>query len=354
MRYLLLLAALVAAALGYSGYYIFVARGFEDGIAGWVAQRRAEGLQAGYAGLERSGFPFRVILRLEQPRLAAPTRPARPEWRAERIAVVIQPWDLRHALIDLSGRGTLAADGADGRYTLAYDVAEGLASHQVDGHGRLLRFSAVLKRIALSEARTGMQAKLAKAELHARQPDAGAVDLVLRLQDLAIAPETWPPAYRPLAGFGPEVQHFAADLSIEGAPPPEADARAWLARWREAGGDIELHRLELTWGEVRIEAEGTLALDREMRPIGALTAKVTGYEHLLDAAVALGQMRAKDARTANSVLAILARAGGGRLSVPLTLQDGIVSLGPVPLARLAPLFPPADRNPAPPSPGPPQ
>lgn len=350
MRYALLLVAVVAAALGYIAYYVVVLDGFEEGIARWVAERRAEGMEAGYADLRTHGFPFRIVATLGEPALALPMTPRAPEWQARRLALVVQPWSFRHLIVDLSGEGRISAIDGGERRRLDYAVGHGRASYQVDPDGRLERLSAELGEVTLAEAARGRQLSLAQGELHARPAAAAQIELALKLEGLAVDPESLAPDERPLPAFGPEIALLAAELTVNAVPPPTGDARAWLARWRDAGGDLDLQRFKLTWGEVDIEADGTLALDAELRPIGALTARVRGHEHLIDAALAAGQMRAGDAKTARSVLDILAQAGGGVLSVPLTLQDGLVSLGPVPLARLAPLLPPAGQSPGPASP----
>jgi len=349
MRYLLL-AALVAAALGYVAYYVVVLDGFEQGFATWVSERRSEGLEADYAGIETHGFPFRVVATLNRPALAAPTAPAAPAWRAERLAIVVQPWNLRHLILDLSGRGRISAEGGDERHRLDYAVDEGRASYQVDADGRLGRLSVELAEVVLREAVDGLELFLARGQLHTRPAGEKAVELALRLEKLAVDPARLAPERRPLPAFGSEIALLAAELTVKDLPPAGGGPAAWLAEWRDSGGSLELRRFKLTWGEVDIEADGTLALDEALRPIGALTARVRGHAHLIDAATATGQMRERDAKTAKSVLDILAKAGGGVLSVPLTLQDGLVSLGPIPVARLAPLLPPGGQSPAPASP----
>jgi hypothetical protein len=353
MRYWLLIGAVILGMAGYLLLYRNVTAGFVAGLDTWLEARRAEGAEASYGGLTHEGFPFRIVVRLDSPRLALPEVPPRPLWQASRLALVLQPWDLRHLIFDLSGQGRLEADDGARRRRLDYDVAEGLASYQTDTAGRLLRLSVDLRQVALDEP-GGAAATLARGQLHVRPGESGAIETALQLDNLHLDTDRLPEALRPLPAFGPEVALLQVDASIEGAPPLAGDPRSWLARWRDQGGDLQLRRLKLTWGEVDIESTGTLALDAEMRPLGALTAKVKGHEHLIDAAVAAGQMRRKDAQIAKAVLGTLASAAGGVLSVPITLQDGVASLGPVPIARLQPLFSPVARNQAPPSPAPPQ
>lgn len=349
MRYGLLIAAIILGLAGYVLFYFHVAAGFVGGVDAWIEARRAAGAEADYRGISREGFPFRVVVRLDGPRLALPEAATRPLWQAERLSLVLQPWNPRHLIFDLTGSGRIEVGDDERRHRVDYDVAEGLASYQVDAAGALLRLSADIRQVKLDEA-GGNAATLARGQLHLRPGEAGALDLAFQLDSLRLDTERLPPSARPLPAFGPEIALLQGDMSIEGAPPLDGALRPWLERWRDDGGDLQLRRLKLTWGQVDIEATGTLALDSEMRLLGALTAKVVGHEHLIDAAVAAGQMRHKDAEIAKAVLGTLAAAGGGVLSVPITLQDGVASLGPVPIARLMPLLPPDARSQALPSP----
>jgi len=353
MRYWLLTGAVALAAVGYVAFYMHVAGGFVAGIDVWLEARRAEGIEAGYRRMARDGFPFRVVVRLAEPRLALPEEPPRLAWQAERLALVLQPWDLRHLIFDLSGSGQLQADGDDGRRRIDYGVADGLASYQTDAAGRLFRLSADLQQVALDEVGGGA-ATLARAQLHVRPGEADSLDAALQLDRLRLDGARLPEAAGWFRVLGPEVMLLQADLGLESAPPFRGGIGAWLERWRDGGGDLQLRRFKLVWGEVDIEATGTLALDEQLRPLGALTARVKGHEHLVDAAVAAGQMRRRDGETAKALLGLLARSAGGVLAVPVTLQDGVASLGPVPLVRLAPLLAPDDRSQAPPSPAPPR
>ena len=63
-----------------------------------------------------------------------------------------------------------------------------------------------------------------------------------------------------------------------------------------------------------------------------------GRGRLIDTLAWAGLLSAGQTLGARALLDVLAAAGGGTLSVPLTLQDGLVTLGPVAIARLAPLF----------------
>ena len=49
-----------------------------------------------------------------------------------------------------------------------------------------------------------------------------------------------------------------------------------LIQWRDKGGTVEVTRLNLDHGPLRLNGEGTFALDRDLQPVGTLTVRVEG------------------------------------------------------------------------------
>jgi hypothetical protein len=151
--------------------------------------------------------------------------------------------------------------------------------------------------------------------------------------------------------LGREVDAVELDATLMG-PLPDGDYPEAVLRWRDEGGVVEVRRFALDWGEVRVEASGTLTLDAATRPEGAFSAKLWNHRKLLAEMVAAKAMSPDDARLAGAALDLLAAAGGGAVSAPVTAQNGKLWLGPVAVARLSPLLPDAVRSPAPASPAP--
>jgi hypothetical protein len=92
------------------------------------------------------------------------------------------------------------------------------------------------------------------------------------------------------------------------------------------------------WGPLNLDGSATVALDEHMQPMGAGTARIAGYAATLDALVATHVINARAALAAKAVLGLMARtpADGGApvVEVPLTLQDGALSVGRIPLGRM--------------------
>jgi hypothetical protein len=120
---------------------------------------------------------------------------------------------------------------------------------------------------------------------------------------------------------------------------PQGPRREALHRWRAAGGKLEIQALSLVWGELSLNGHGTLVLDRELRPEGRITTRVRGLPKTLDRLADAGVIKRNVAATIKFALLALAGAGGnGEMVVPVTLRDGSLYLGPVPLLRLSPVL----------------
>src|SRR3546814_16122804 len=67
-----------------------------------------------------------------------------------------------------------------------------------------------------------------------------------------------------------------------------------LRTWRESGGILDLSTIGLQWDGLKLEGNGSLAVDRQMRPLGAMSGQIYGAAHGIDALQALGRMTDKE------------------------------------------------------------
>lgn len=113
-----------------------------------------------------------------------------------------------------------------------------------------------------------------------------------------------------------------------------------LAEWRDGGGILEVTLLKISWFPIIGEAKGTLTLDKNMYPLGAFSSQISGYQDALADMVKLGWIKKKKAAGASFVFDLLSvpdESGARRLTVPITLQNGRISVGPAPLLKLQPV-----------------
>lgn len=318
----IVIAIAVAAALGAVGWHL-LARQIEGQLLAWAELRRAEGYSLAWQSLSVTGFPTSFVLTIAQPRLA------KDGWSGEASALHATwlPW--RMDRIDLSAL-RLVVTGPDTAVSVEkvsgiITIENGLATQLiVDGN-------AAAARLLTDDLGRAERARMVIDRFDPATKDWQGESLAGKLTLWQAQPA--PPFAAQLLFPDP------FDLELEGAIKGPI---ASLAGWRDAGGTADFTRLQLAWGPLRLVGDATLALDAQMRPLGAGTAKLQGLAPVLDRLVAKGQIRAPEASIAKIVLGLLAQPtanGSLEVSVPLTAQDGKLFLGPVAVATLRPLAP---------------
>jgi hypothetical protein len=340
----LALTVAVATAAGWTGYWYYAAGALEHGVAAWAAERRAEGMSAAFGGIEVMGFPLRWDARVRDPLLAGRSAPAAGaaggpawEWRGSEMVAAFRPWNRRR--IDLRFPGTHQITlPFDGRAVTVFASAEWAAGTlELGGAGTRARADFEARSLALVAEEGGASLAIERGVFTGLTHPPGepayrsaTVELAFAGEGLELPPESEPPLGRRIAAL-------EAEASVLGVWPG-GPLRASAAGWRDDGGTVEVHRFYVNWGPLRIEAGGTLALDGDLQPMGALTATIRGFAETIDALVAARAVRPADGAAAKIVLALLAKEpkGGGEpeITVPVTAQNGRLYVGSVALLRI--------------------
>ena len=74
------------------------------------------------------------------------------------------------------------------------------------------------------------------------------------------------------------------------------------------GGTVEITSIDLRWGAVQITANGTLALNNELQPVGAFATQIAGLESFVTALENSGVLSPSDAAIVRITLSVLTRS----------------------------------------------
>lgn len=320
----------------------WVARGrLIDTLAAEAEALRAQGWQVAYSVDETSGFPLAVEAELTQVQILRPGPRGDLAWSGDRVTLV---WSLlrpNSTSIRLPADSTLKLASAHGTLSGRLRLEEGeihLSGPRVGGRLMVMLDQPMLtvdaphptvlraERLSLD-----LQDLAARGRDHLVATAQGAVTL-----ERFTAPQLTPLLAEPLS--------LSAGLTVMGDAPAALTSPAF-AEWRDEGGTVELRRLSLALGGFALDGEGTLTLDRLMRPLAAGTAKVRGFVEGIDRLIAVGLVTERDGRLARLLLSAVAttdpQTGQPSLSVPVTVQDGWLLLGPSRLVPVPPLPLPA-------------
>jgi hypothetical protein len=304
---------LLAVAGAYTAYWFLTANRLQAGLDKWAAERRMQGYDLAWSKEAIAGFPlaFRIVLADASIARGNSYRVTVPE-----ISGTAAPWNLSHWRIAAprGGDGTLqGVDASIAAQSLSGDVLLGADASDL-----------TVSILGLAGAGAAAGELTAHVTLPRITPR-GHRDLGLAAS-VQLFHLTLP---KPVTALGDTIENVAADFRIMGGLPP-GDWRQALAAWRDDGGTVELTQGDLQWGPLRLEVDGTLALDGGMQPIAALHASIVDHAALLDAAVAAGMLPARNAVLVKLVLDIIASRGadgGTRLTAPVTVQDGKFAIG---------------------------
>ena len=332
-------AILLVAAAAYTATWFVLAGEVRAGIQRGSQDWRAAGYEVSHAEPDLSGFPLSLRVRIDAPSIGRGSGSQAWRWRGESITLSMRPWNLKRIEVRLNGAHEITV-GQDGtrRYSLAAASATSVITLG-DGN-RLERVKAAFAALEVRERDWTGPLQIGRLRLDGlgyRRAGLGsrATDVTLVIEDAALlaAPE---------GPLGKTIARVRADITILGALP-ERPLEAAMAAWRDDGGTIELRGLIVKWGPLDLSADGTLALDSQLRPIGALSASIAGVDEAVASLVAEGSIGAAEAaavRVAFNLFARLTSSAGDRLNVPITAQDGRIFIGPVAVARIGPLTAP--------------
>ena len=350
MRFFGIYALIAVAVAGYSGYWFILADRAEAVIDAQAAAWHDDGLVLSYDERRVHGYPYRLSSEFKGFALvkagdgAGDRASGAWRWRGEQLTIHGEPWNLRHYIAVLSGTNRIEWESPIG--LLRFDaIAEAArASVILDYRYRADQASAEVRDLQVRQidGAAGLTSAMTVAmtvaliQIHARRPetDPTALDAALLIEGLVLPDGTG-------GALGDEIGQVSFDGTASGPLPKRFEPGA-LAAWRDSGGVIDTHRLTFDWGPVRIEADGALTLDAALRPQGAFTARIVGHDVLIDilrAEGAIGKDVAKILRFTFALLSVRPDDGGPpTLTVPITIQDGWLSAGPVPVLQVHPIM----------------
>ena len=324
---LLLFAAVGIAVAAYTAYWYSAAEELRDGISRWTAERRAAGWQVDLGEPDITGFPSRIEVFLQTPRLEGPKGHWR--WTAPNIRAFSAPWSPGE--VSVFAPGIHVYTNRQGDFWAEFGTAEAQLAIVSSGLDHaVIRFSSV-------DIRPPDGARVQAESVVARIQNGVAIDAAVEPPELGwgiavdarslTLPARWNPA------LGRKMARLSLDSVLTGRMERRGTVAETLAQWRDSGGVVEVKALAVDWQALALRADGTFALDEGLQPEGAMTADIRGIDRTTDQLIAAGVIDARTAfaaKVANRALSFR----GGSAKLPLSIQKQRLYMGPVPLLRL--------------------
>lgn len=339
MRKLMVLIVLLTAV--WSGYWFVGSNAIRHGAEDFFANAAAQGLVAEKTALTVQGFPNRFDLHVDGMRLVDPDTGS--AWEAPFVQVFAMTWKPWHIIAALPPDQQISLPDQD--ISLA---SQGLrASVRAQPATDLPLAAVIVESDSLSATSTlGWTVGAARTvvSISADEEVANAGD----------APNAYVLALD-VADLTPDPKVIEKIVTDAGLPPTVAVIKVLATATLTApldrfAGDTNprLAALDLTdsliiWGDLSVAAKGVITPDDQGYASGRIEISVTNYQRLVPALVAAGAIKPELAQTVGNMLAAMAQQSGdpNLLQLPLTLQDGRVSLGPLPLGDAPLMLPPS-------------
>ena len=328
------LALLLALAVGWAGFWYWSAGQLETAVARFAEQQRARGMTISYDGPDVGGFPVGLSAAFETPLVAGQEG---WRWTGPPVSGRARVWSPFTIETDFPGLHRIAfkPEPQAPEAEIEAEAGEAAGWARLKRDGRVAEAAVAIGRLEVRSALAGpASAERLVGRYGPSRPGESAAgpetDFAFEGSGLVLPEDVETP-------LGRSIESAILEATLIGEVPPGEPKQA-LATWRDAGGKLEVRRLETLWGSLQLAAQGTASLDGEFRPIGAFRARIKGLNETLDALARAGVIESGAALAVRFAVTALGGDSDKGLQVPITLQDGRVYLGPVPIARLSPVL----------------
>ncbi|PRY81795.1 hypothetical protein CLV76_101335 [Marivita geojedonensis] len=318
-----LLAVILAAAVLYSGWWIYAAQDMRRGLEDWFEDQRNSSWQATFSDLSVRGFPNRTDATVTDPLLLSPDGTI--GWRAPFLQILGLSYKHGHVIVVPSDTQTLTTP--DGEIGLSSD---GLRASVIFEDQTVLRSNLEAMVLNLTGPERAVAMAGVSAALEKTDTAPGAYRAAVSVESIAVSPSNVTTNMGPdsLASLRAEMDLvFDTPLRIDGltdAPPPR---------------DITLQRSEITYGSVTFKLTGSASFDMQGRATGEVNIAAENWRDAIEAARNRGDLPPALSEGLIDLLSMLSSLSGARdaLDVTLGLDRGTVLIGPIPIGTLPPL-----------------
>lgn len=289
----------------------------------WVADRAAAGWKITTGAVAVGGFPLHVVMTLSAPGVEDPTGNA---WQGPPLTVALPLLNPRHPHLDAPGRHVFTLNGID---PIDMSAAQASADLVIDDHGlgeaSIDLGTASAKALRVDRVSLQLQHLADGKVAH----DVSSWGLRLSLDNLVLPND-------PRLLFGSLLPALRLEARLQGSLSGGSVSQI-LTAWRDDGGTVEVDSASVAWPPLALSGKGTLALDRDLQPMLASSCNIRGLFEAIDALTRSGVVRPKDAGMVKLVFGLMMKPdknGAQALSVPVTIQNRVLSIGPAKLFEL--------------------
>ena len=319
MRKLTFLVVILAAL--YGSYWVVGSRAIENGARQGLADLQADGWDVRYSDLATIGFPSRFDTTVTDLSLRSPD--GLTGWEGPFVQVFALSYQ-PNKVIAVLPRDFIVTMGGDA-FMVVNDRLRASGAVRASSDLALSDITVEADQLAVSSARLGqITLNRGLAAVRAVPDMPNRYDTYLELTTLA--------QDRPILmqdQLPDRIERFVFDGALTFDRP--LDRHGFDGTGPEpALREVDLRNMALDVADMSLTASGTLTVDALGVPDGRITFRTAQWRQLVDYLVVAGVIDPGMQRTVTNVAQAMA-SGGGELALPLSFQNGFMSIGPLPL-----------------------
>lgn len=303
-RFRTVVTTLVLLALGYVALWYTIGFRTQKQVTATLAEWLDEGLQVRHGDIRLSGFPYRLVIEIED--LEVSTRARGLAIESDQLTLVSHVWTPDHWIAQSAGNNIALANGS---VVLFEEFLQ--ASYRLhEGDKLVVKIDSAGAADARIRRPTGLP-PLTQWSLLLGKDFSDAAENTGLYEKRTLE-------FRFFADAEGSTLEFTGGVSGPGL-------RDWtvseLANWRDEGGLLAVDQLSWSTGPLQLTADGDLTLDENYRPLGSANLSATDWQ---TAARLLSQYGLRLSPNSRTDTALMLQSG-------LALIDGaeVAELGPV-------------------------
>ena len=320
MRFILWLSVVLGVLWG--GYWFVGSTAIKSGVSQWFANSADQGMTASNEGISFSGFPSRFDLTLTKPILTDPI--SGWTWKAPFAQILSMTWKPWHVIAILPQDQEI--DGPGQR--IAVRSSKMAASLRLQPSSDLTLEELVIEaRDLVTHSDVGWQIGAKSAVLALARDESQPLGQHLGLEIAELRPDPELAHLLPDLGGVISIVHLDALVTLSAALDLHAVETSPVVT------SLIVTDFQLNWGSLKFSATGRVDPGSDGAVHGQIDFRIHGWQQIPALLVALGLVRPEMGDSLTRGLEVLAKSGDDPtvLNLPLTFDEGWMTLGPVPL-----------------------
>ncbi len=315
-------AVVLALAVVWGGYWVIGSRALERGVEAWFASQLGTGLVAERESLSVQGFPNRFDLTVNGLHIADTATGF--GWTAPFVQILTLSYKPWHVIVAFPNEQQIKTPVEE--LTLTSSKLQGSVVVTPNSNLALDRISVVGSDLVLTST-LGWSVGATTLRFASRQTAPDGMLHEIGFEMLGLSPDV------ALTAAVPDLPALIEKLRLDAEIGLTAPLDRNSGQTQPGVDSIDVKEVSFVWGDLALFGKGRVAANADGVAEGRIELRLTNWRAAMPLAVGFGLVTPEVRPTWENALALLASQADDPddLDLPLSFQNGLMSLGPLPL-----------------------